>query len=223
MNTECWVTRICIWNGKWKQFFSETLPALRASDKALERQEVCYFQQCSGERSLVHVAGHREWDWHDTCLGQLWPLTKSRIKCLIIGRAAAESPEEQWRLRLAVSTLLFCVYVNLKEKVRRVPFRGLETCAVNCEDGSRRHHLLRTGVHFEVGKTKYPKSRNHGSWRRNGHHTVWRCSLGFPTARGFRAKKTPSSVKGRTLRYELWWQSCFADITPTEMEIYHYC
>lgn len=54
------------------------------------------------------------------------------------------------------------VCVNLKEKVCTGPFGGPESC-VNFEDGSRRYCLLRTGVCSEVGKTKYPKHRNHGS------------------------------------------------------------
>lgn len=184
-------------------------PALRVSDKALERQEVRYFQPHSGERSMVYVGGHRGWDWHDMCVGQLWPITKSRIKCLIIGRAAAESPEEQGRLGLTVSTLLLRV-CELEGESEQRAFWG--TAELWCEDGSSSYHLLITGVCFEVGKTKYPKRRNHGSWRRNAHHSVWRCPLGLPAARGFRAEKTPSSVKGRTSRCELWGQSCSAEL-----------
>lgn len=164
----------------------------------LWRQEVSYFQPCSGERSM-----HWGWDWHDTCAEQLWPFTNSRIKCLIIGRAAAESAEEQGRLGLTVLTLFLCVCVNLKEKLRRGPLGRLENCDVNGEDGNGRYCLLRTRACFEVGKTKYPKCRNHGSRRRNAYHSIRRCPLGLPAARGLWAEKTPSSVKGRTSRCEL--------------------
>lgn len=126
---ESWVladSKICIWNGKWKSIFYWN--ASRVSDKALERQEVCYFQPCSCERSMVYVGGHRGWDWHDTCVGQLWPLTKSRIKCLIIGRAAAESPEEQGRLGLTVSTLLLCLCEPEGESEQRAFWGTGELC-----------------------------------------------------------------------------------------------
>lgn len=43
--------------GSGNKFFTEMLPALRVSDKALERQEVRYFQPCSGERSMVYGGG----------------------------------------------------------------------------------------------------------------------------------------------------------------------
>lgn len=114
LSTE-WLLRVAFGMQSGNKIFTEMLPALRVSDKALERQEVCYFQPRSGERSIMYAGGHRGWDWHDTCVGQLWPLTKGRIKCLIIGRAAAESPEEQWRLGLIVSTLV-CVWTSRRKR-----------------------------------------------------------------------------------------------------------
>lgn len=42
------------------KIFTEMLPALRVSDKALERQEMCYFQPRSVERSIVYAGGGTE-------------------------------------------------------------------------------------------------------------------------------------------------------------------
>lgn len=124
----------------------------------------------------------------------------SSWECRRAGKAGLDS----------LNSLLVCV--NLKEKVRRVPLGRLENCDVNGEDGNGRYCLLRTRACFEVGKTKYPKCRNHGSRRRNAHHSIWRCPLGLPAARGLWAEKTPSSVKGRTSRCELRGQGCSAEV-----------
>lgn len=91
-------------------------------------------------------------------------------------------------------------------------FGGLGSRNVNGEDGKGKYCLLRTGVCFGIGKTKYLKRRSHGSWGRNAHHAVWRCPLGLPAARRLWAEKTPSSVQGRTSRCELRGQGCSAQV-----------
>lgn len=134
-----------------------------------------------------------------------------------------------WESRRAVKAGLdslnsYVCVCELQGEIEQRALGGLESGGVNCEYGNRRFCLLRTGVCTEAVKAKYLKHRNHGSWRRNAHHSVWRCPLGLPPARGFRAEKTPSSVKGRTLRCELWEQSCSAELDiPTELGIFHYC
>lgn len=61
MNPEYWVTlRFAFGMQSGNKIFTEMLPALRVSDKALERQEMCYFQPRSGERSIVYAGGGTE-------------------------------------------------------------------------------------------------------------------------------------------------------------------
>lgn len=58
MKPESWMTPgFAFAMGSGNKVFTEMLPALRVSDRALERQEVCYFQPCSGERSVVYAEG----------------------------------------------------------------------------------------------------------------------------------------------------------------------